>query len=196
MINAGIYIMEPGVLDCIAPNTFSMFERDVFPALLEKGQVVCGYPFQDYWIDIGTPAKYLKLHHDLLGRHMVHDSAGSQCQGFVHSSVQIEGPAIIGEDCFIDRNAVVRGPVVLGARCRVQEGAVVDGAVLWRDCQIGEGARLRNCLLACRCRIGEDSEIQDGCVLGDDVSVGKGSELSRGTKVWPGQTVRPGSVLS
>jgi len=196
MINAGIYILEPDVLSHIAPNTFSMFERDVFPALLEKGQVVCGYPFQDYWIDIGTPDKYLKLHHDLLGRHKVHDSVESQCQSFVHSSVRIEGPALIGEGCFVDRNAVVRGPVVLGARCRVQEGAVVERAVLWRDCQIGEGARLRNCLLACRCRIGEDSEIQDDCVLGDDVSIGNGSKLSRGIKVWPGETIRPGSVLS
>jgi mannose-1-phosphate guanylyltransferase len=195
MINAGIYILEPSILNCIAPNTFSMFERDVFPPLLEEGQVMCGYPFQDYWIDIGTPHKYLKLHHDLLGRDELYPGARSEGGSFVHSSAQIEGPTIIGEGCFIDRNAIVRGPVVLGARCRVQEGAVVEGAVLWRDCQIAEGARLKNCLLACRCRIGEDSEIQDDCVLGDDVSIGKGSKLSRGIKVWPGETIQPGSVL-
>lgn len=196
MINAGIYILESGILNSVEPNAFSMFERDVFPSLLENGQLIYGYPFQDYWIDIGTPDKYLKLHHDLLRRLEGRNGIKSEGESFVHSSAQIEGPAMIGEGCSIDRNAVIRGPAVLGARCRVQEGAIVDGAVLWRDCQIGEGASLRNCLLACRCRIGGDSEIQDGCVLGDDVSIGKGSKLSPGIKVWPGETIRPGSVLS
>jgi mannose-1-phosphate guanylyltransferase len=196
MINAGIYILEPGILKHIAPKTFSMFERDVFPPLLEEGQVVYGYPFQDYWIDIGTPDKYLKLHHDLLRRYV--GNKGIECEGesFVHSSARIEGPAIIGEGCYVDRNSVVRGPAVLGARCRIGEGAVVEGAVLWQDCQISRGAKLRNCLAACRCRVGEESEILDGCILGDDAVVGGGSELSKGIKIWPGKNIGPGTVSS
>jgi mannose-1-phosphate guanylyltransferase len=195
MINAGIYILEPDILSRIAPNTSSMFERDVFPLLLEEGEVIYGYPFQDYWIDMGTPDKYLKLHHDLLRRYLGNTAIKSECESFVHSTAQIEGPAMIGEGRFIDRNVIIRGPAVLGSRCRVEEGAVVEGAVVWQDCQIGKGARLRNCLVACRCHVGEDSEIQDNCVLGDDVLVGKGSKLSQGMKIWPGETIQPGSVL-
>jgi mannose-1-phosphate guanylyltransferase len=196
MINAGLYILEPDILSYIAPDTFSMFERDVFPPLLEEGQVMHGYPFHDYWIDIGTPDKYLKLQHDLLRRHEGGNGVKLEGESFVHSSARIEGPAIIGEGCLIDRNSIVRGPAVLGARCRVEESAVVDGAVVWQDCQIAKGARLKNCLVACRCHIGEDSEIPDDCILGDDVLVGKGSKLSQGMKIWPGQTIRPGAVLS
>jgi len=196
MINAGIYILDPDILNRIAPNTFSMFERDVFPPLLEAGQLVCGYPFQDYWIDIGTPDKYLKLHHDLLQRHVGDKGIKFEGESCVHPSAQIEGLAIIGEGCFFGENSMVRGPVVLGAQCRVEKGAVVEGAVVWQHCQIGKGARLGNCLVACRCQIGEDSEIQDNCVLGDDVLVGKGSKLSQGIKIWPGETIQPGSVLS
>ena len=196
MINAGIYILERDVLSCIAPNTFSMFERDVFPPLLEEGQVIYGYPFQDYWIDIGTPDKYLKLHHDLLPRYAGNKGIKFEGESFVHSSAQIEGPAIIGEGCFIDRNSMVRGPAVLGARCRVEEGAVVEGVVLWQDCLVGKGAKLRNCMVARRCHVGEHSEIPDGCILGDDVLVGKGSRLSQGIKIWPGETVQPGMVSS
>jgi mannose-1-phosphate guanylyltransferase len=195
MINAGIYILGPDILSCIAPNSFSMFERDVFPLLLEKGQVIYGFPFQDYWIDIGTPDKYLKLHHDLLKRYVGNKDIKFEGKSFVHDSAQIEGPALIGRGCSIDRNSIVRGPAVLGARCRVEAGAVVKGAVLWQDCLIGEGARLKNCLVACRCHVGQDSEIADNCVLGDDVLVGKGSRLSQGTKIWPGETIQPGAVL-
>jgi mannose-1-phosphate guanylyltransferase len=195
MINAGIYILEPDILSWIAPATFSMFERDVFPPLLEKGRVICGYPFADYWIDIGTPDKYLRLQHDLLRRHQGNTGIESAGESFVHSFAQIQGPAMIGEGCFIGENSMLRGPVVLGARCRMEPGAVVEGAVVWPDCQIGRGARLRNCLIACRCHIGEDSEIQDNCVLGDDVLVGKRSRLSQGTKIWPGESIEPGAVL-
>jgi mannose-1-phosphate guanylyltransferase len=196
MINAGIYILEPDILGYIAPNIFSMFERDVFPPLLEKGQVLYGYPSQDYWIDIGTPDKYLKLQHDLLRRHAGNNGVRFEGQSFVDPSAQIEGPAMIGDGSFIDRNSMLRGPAVLGARCRIEEGAVVEGAVLWQDCRIGKGARLRNCLVASRCHVGEGSEITDDCILGDDVLVGKGSKLSQGTKVWPSGTVGPGTVTS
>ena len=196
MINAGIYILEPDTLSYIAPGTFSMFERDVFPPLLEKGQVLRGYPFRDYWIDIGTPDKYLKLHHDLLRRHVGNKGIEVEGESFVHTSAQIEGPAIIGNDCSIDRRSIIRGPAVLGARCRMEPGAVVEGAVLWQDCEIGEGAKLRNCLLGHCCHVGQESEIPDDCILGDNVLVEKGSRLPQGTKIWPGETIGPGAILS
>jgi mannose-1-phosphate guanylyltransferase len=196
MINAGIYIMEPDILNYIAPNAFSMFEHDVFPPLLEKGQAVYGYPFQDYWIDIGTPDKYLRLQHDLLRRHVGNKGIKFEGESFVHSSARIEGPAVIGEGCFIDRNSIVRGPAVLGTGCRIEEGAVIEGVVLWPDCQIGKWAKLRNCLVASRCRIGEESEILDGCILGDDVLIGRGSKLANGIKIWPGKTIEPGTISS
>ncbi len=194
MINAGIYILEPDILNYITPNAFSMFEHDVFPPLLEKGQAIYGYPFQDYWIDIGTPDKYLRLQHDLLRRYVGDKGIKFEGESFVHSSARIEGPALIGEACFIDRNSMVRGPAVLGTRCRAEEGAVIEGVVLWQDCKIGRGVKLRNCLIASRCYIGEESEILDGCILGDDVIIGKGSKLSNGVKIWPGKTIDPGTI--
>jgi len=198
MINAGIYILEPDILSYIRPNTFSMFERDVFPLLVEKGQAVYGYPFRDYWIDVGTPDKYLKLQHDLLRRSRLvgagNEGVKFEGETFVHSSARIEGPALIGEACFIDGNAVIKGPTVLGARCRVEEGAVVQEVVLWQDCQIGRGAKLKNCVIGSRCRIGEESEILDGCVLGDDVIIGEGSKLSNGIKIWPGKAIDAGRI--
>ena len=196
MINAGIYILEPDILNYIVPNTFAMFEHDVFPMVLAKGQVVCGYPFQGYWIDIGTTDKYVKLQQDLLRRYVGSRGIRLEGESSVHSSARIEGPAVIGEGCFIDRNCVVRGPAVLGAGCRVEESAVVEGSILWQDCGIGKAARMRNCLVASRCLVGEESEILDGCILGDDVRIGEGNRLSNGIKIWPGTTIEPGTISS
>jgi len=194
MINAGIYILEPDILSYITPNSFSMFERDVFPPLLEKGQAIYSYPSRDYWIDIGTPQKYLGLQRDLLHRYVGHEGTQFEGESSVHPSAQITGPAIIGGACFIGGDSIIRGPAVLGTGCRVEEGAVVEGAILWQDCKIGRGAKLRNCLVASRCYIGEESEVLDDCVLGDDVLIGKGNKLSKGIKIWPGKSIEPGTI--
>lgn len=57
MINAGIYILDPQVLNDVPPRTFFMFERHLFPLLLEKGVPIYGFPCDAYWIDMGTPGK-------------------------------------------------------------------------------------------------------------------------------------------
>ena len=194
MINAGIYILEPDLLTHITPNAFSMFERDVFPPLLESGHAIYGYASQDYWIDIGTPDEYLRLQHDLLRRDPRNEGTRFEGDSSAHSSARIEGPVLIGEACSIGRNSMIKGPAVLGMRCRVEEDAVIEGAILWSDCKIGRGASLRHCLVASRCHVGEESEVLDGCILGDDVLIGKGNKLSNGIKVWPGRAIEPDTV--
>lgn len=194
MINAGIYILEPEILDYIAPGVFFMFERDVFPPFLQKGQAVYGYPTQDYWIDIGTSEKYLRLNCDLLRRRVGNKGVEFEGEVSVHTSAKIEGPAMVGEGCFIGKDSVVKGPVILGAQCQIGEGAMVGEAILWRDCKVGKKARLRNCLVASRCRIGEESELLDGCILGNDVIVGRGNRLSKGIRIWPNKSIEPETI--
>ena len=194
MINAGIYILEPDILGYIPPDAFSMFERDVFPLLLQRGEAIYAYPSKAYWIDIGTPEKYLKLHHDLLNCCLPDKGMEFEGKSSVHSSAQIEGPAIIGEGCFIDRNSMIKGPAALGARCRIEEGAIVEGAILWQDCKVSKGARVKNCTIASHCCMGEKSEILDHCILGDDVVIGKGNKLSKGIKIWPNKSIEPEAI--
>jgi mannose-1-phosphate guanylyltransferase len=188
MINAGIYILEPDILNYIASNVFFMFERDVFPPLLEKGQTICGYASEAYWIDMGTPEKYLRLHHDLLNHY---EGAKFEGESVIHPSAQIEGPVLIGEGCFVDKDAVIRGPACLGQGCHIEEGATIEGAVLWQCCKVGRGVELRNCVIGCNCYIEEEGEILDNCVLGDNVRIGKGNKLSQGIRIWPNKSIEP-----
>ena len=194
MINAGIYILEPDILSHITPNSYFMFERDVFPPLLRKGLPIYSYPSEAYWIDIGTRDKYFGLHSDLLQRCNNNNGVKFEGESFIHPSAKIEGPAIVGEGCFIGSNSLIRGPVVLGARCRVEEDSVVENAVLWEDCKVGKKSRLENCLIASRCHINEESEVLDDCILGADVVIGKGNKLSKGIKIWPGKTIEHGAI--
>jgi len=194
MINAGIYILESEILNYIPPEVFFTFERNVFPAALERGQAIYGYPSEAYWIDIGTPEKYLRLNHDLLQRYVGNKRVKFEGESAVHPQAQIEGAAIIGDGCFIGKNSIIRGPAVIGSGCQIEEGAIVEGAVLWQNCKVGKGAKLKDCVVASSCCIGEESEVLDGCVLGDNVRIGRGNKLSQGIRIWPDKSIEPDAI--
>ncbi len=189
MINAGIYILEPEVLNYIPSQTHFTFEYNLFPMLLEMGQPLYGYATHDYWIDIGNPEKYLRLNHDLLlgrcGRGFSYTAEASS----IHSTAQIRGPVVIGKDANIGADVVLQGPTVIGPGCKIGEGTVVEGAVLWSAVRIGRRATLQNCIIADNCSIGDEGYIGSGSVLGADVTVARGGRLEPGTKVWPGTEV-------
>ncbi len=65
-INAGIYILEPETFDRIPKDTSWSIERSFFPSLIERGESFIAYVYDGYWIDIGTPAKYLQVHRDIM----------------------------------------------------------------------------------------------------------------------------------
>ena len=65
-INAGIYILEPDTFDRIPKDTSWSIERSFFPSLIERGETFVAYVYDGYWIDIGTPAKYLQVHRDIM----------------------------------------------------------------------------------------------------------------------------------
>jgi len=184
LINAGIYILEPEVLEHIPVSTRFMFEHHLFPRLLEMGEVILSYSSDAYWTDIGTPEKYLKAHHDLLlgwGNRGVRLGRGSR----IHHTARIEGPVLIGEECVIAEDTRVKGPTVLGPRCEVAKGAVVEGSVLWHDSKVGAEAILRNCIVGSHSHVQSGSHVLDNCVLGDNVTVDRGSRLAKGATVWP-----------
>src|SRR5919197_826150 len=65
-INAGIYVLEPDTFDRIPKDTPWSIERSFFPSLIERGETFVAYVYQGYWIDIGTPEKYMQVHRDIM----------------------------------------------------------------------------------------------------------------------------------
>ena len=65
IINAGIYLLEPQVLNYIPEGRQISLEKEIFPHLLEKKMPLFGYLTSDYFIDIGTPQKYAQIQEDM-----------------------------------------------------------------------------------------------------------------------------------
>jgi NDP-sugar pyrophosphorylase family protein len=175
-VNAGIYVLERELLELIPRDQPHSIEREFFPMLLERRVSFVGHVPRAYWLDIGTAAKYLQAHQDLLDRQVQSHVAlpGRRVQegwldpgADLHSTVRLRGPVVIGAGCRLEPDVVVGPGVVLGPGCHLGPGAHVEGSVLWENVAVGAGARLAGCLIGRACRVGAHAEVGAGAVLGD-----------------------------
>jgi mannose-1-phosphate guanylyltransferase len=171
-INAGGYILEPEVLDYIPSGQHYMFEKDLFPHLLEEDEFVFGYPYRGYWRDMGTSSNYYLLNmHMLEGKVKNRLLLKTQKNGIycspdatIHPSAAITPPAIIERGCRIGREVRVTGPVTIGRDCVLEDGVYIEKAVLWNSIRVGAGARLDKCIVSSDTVIGKGQVIKDSVV--------------------------------
>jgi len=194
MINAGIYVLEPEILAKIPPGKKASIEKETFQQLLARREAMYAYSASAYWLDMGTPEKYLRLNHDLLLGKALSPIDIRNGKSQIDPSADIKAPVLIGEGCLIGRGVKIKGPAVLGAECQVDEGATIEGAVLWNNVKIGPRAELKNCIAASYSEVHEESEVTDNCVLGNRVVVGKNNKLAEGTRIRPEKQIAPGAM--
>jgi mannose-1-phosphate guanylyltransferase len=155
-VNAGMYALERSVLDLIPPGGKMSIEREVFPRLVGEG--LYGTLLEGYWMDIGTPERYLQATWDIL-------------EGAVETMVEPTGPGMyVDPAAEIAESAVVGPRAVLGPRCRVESGVEVRESVLLEGCVAEMGAQVSRSILAAGARVGPGAAL-DGAVLGGDERV-------------------------
>lgn len=202
LINAGTYVLEPRVLDLIPEGTYHMFERGVFPELLQRGDRLFGYSSDCYWIDIGTPAKYLAVHQDVLsGR--VRRIAGGQFRpdrvevgraASIDPSVTLQGPILIGDSVRIEAGCRIEGPTTIGDGSTIGPRTTIARSVLWDQVRIGAQATLADCIIGTGVVVDDDVAIAGGAVVSDGCVVGRENRLDRAVRIWPGRTLAPRTI--
>jgi mannose-1-phosphate guanylyltransferase len=199
LISAGIYVLERSILELIRPDVNVSIEREVWPELVGAG--LHGAPARGaYWMDIGTPDRYLQGTFDILESKVVtgvREVLGAGLLG-IAPDARVDGrvvaPALVGAGCTIGADAIVGGLTVLGPGVTVGEGARIERSVILDGARIGPGCHLSDCIVAPGARVGRDSVIRGGAVIGDDVEVGTGNVLDHGIKVFPGTVLSDGAL--
>jgi mannose-1-phosphate guanylyltransferase len=173
-INAGIYVLEPETFDRIPKDTPWSIERSFFPSLIERCETFVAYVYRGYWIDIGTPEKYMQVHRDIMdGRYLADPFDKAPASAWVSPGARIEDGAIIEAPCFIDHGAVVKAGSriapysVVGHECHIEEQSVIDQAILWANTSVRQEAVVRRSIVGRQCHIGRSASIENGVVLGD-----------------------------
>lgn len=173
-INAGCYVFTRSVIDAIPEGEVVSVERQTFPGLIADDALVLGYADRTYWLDVGTPAAFVKGSRDLvLGR-----LASPALPGATGEFLALEGAVISPE-------AKVMGGTTVGRRSVIEAGAAVLGSVLGDDAVIAGGASVTDSVIGDGARVCAGAVVRDA-VIGDGAVVGPGNELQAGIRVWPG----------
>jgi mannose-1-phosphate guanylyltransferase len=171
-INAGMYVLEHGVLDHIESGRAVSFEREVFPALVGSG--LYALPLNGYWMDIGTPERYLQATRDIL--------AGT-VETPVSPSDHVAGatpPVLVGAGCEISPDAELGPDATLGDECRIGAGAEVRAASLHDGVVVEEGAVVRDSIVGAGATVGAGARLEAQTVVGQQVVVPPGAQLAGG----------------
>ncbi len=198
MISAGAYVLDREVLDLVPADRKVSIEREVWPLLVGEG--LYGYPSESYWLDIGTPDRYLKATFDIIEGNVsteVRERLGADYLA-VAPSAEVLGrvipPAVLERGVKIADGAHAGSLVVLGQGVSLAEGASVERAVVLDGTEIGEGCTLRDCIVAAGCRIGPRTHLSGGVVLGEGVTLGADNVIAGGARIFPGVSIPDGAI--
>ncbi len=174
-INAGAYVIEREVVERIPSGRAVSFEREVFPALVGNG--LYGYMSEGYWIDIGTPERYLESTYDLLS-------------GRVKSALppRDETGSLVYEPALV-AGAHIGPQTVLGPHCSVGAESTVERSVLHERVSVGSGCAIREAVLGDHVQVGDGAEIGQGAMLGSGVVVEAGEVVEPNARLDPGARV-------
>ena len=177
-INAGTYVLDSKVLDYIPGDRPFSFERELFPTLVEQGLPVYAYVSDCYWIDIGTPEKYLEVHRDIIAERFVSRTIPLTAakSGAMPDGTSIDEHSLIGPGVAVQAGAKIVSSVI-GPNCKIQKGAHVVDSVIWSGNTIDEGARVTGTILGRGCYIGPSAVLRNGTILGGRSSITDFSSL-------------------
>ena len=121
LINAGYYVLEPSVIDRVPVEAKVNIERVTFPAMVAEETLYARH-LPAYWIDVGTPERYLQANLDAAGG---------------------DPSSMVGPGCVIAADAVVESSVLL-AGVVVESGAVVRRSMLGAGAVVSAGSTVED----------------------------------------------------
>ena len=165
-VNTGVYVLEPEMFRFI-DDGFSMFERDLFPAALMTGVEIGTFPWDGYFMDMGTPESYLQLNRDVINGIAPPGPGTLQpaTAPHIHDSAHVDGPVSYGEAVTVGANTRIIGPVVLGDGATIGDSAHVEDSVILAGAQIGAGAAVRGAIVAQGAIVPDGATIEPGVVF-------------------------------
>jgi NDP-sugar pyrophosphorylase family protein len=174
-INAGIYVLETKTFDRIPKDTTWSIERSFFPSLVERHETFVAHVYRGYWIDIGTPDKYMQVHRDIMDRRFPAAPFAGAAGHLAWASPQarVEAGATLNAPCYVEEGAIIKtgakiGPyAVIGRQCQIEEDAIVEESIVWANSRVGRDATIRRSILGRNCHVGRSAVVEDGAVLGD-----------------------------
>ncbi len=200
LVNAGILMLDPAVLQRIPQGTMFSFEKTLLPTMVRDREPIYGVFDGGYWLDTGRPRLYLAANRHVIERRVDWEPAGKltgdllwEGEGVQSDGATIIQPAALGDEVVIASGAQLFGRTVVGERSIVQSGSQLEGCVLFEDVTIGEESEVINSIVCAGATIEPGVVLRDS-IIGAGAHIGTGNELRR-TRIGPGVVLPKGSVI-
>ena len=177
MINTGIYIFEPEVLDFVPSDQPFDIGSDLFPKLVAAGAPFYALPMEFEWVDIGKVPDYWQAIRSVLqGDVRQVQIPGKEVRPGIYAGlnvaanwdkINVEGPIYVGGMSRIEDGATIIGPAMIGPSCHICEGATIDNSIIFDYSRIGPGVRLVEKLVFgryCVDRNGDHFDLQEAAL--------------------------------
>lgn len=192
-ISAGAYVLEKRVLDLVPEGREVSIEREVFPKLVGNG--LYGRRLDGYWMDVGTPERYLQASWDILERRAETDTGERldenglliEDETEIAEGATVEAPALVESRSRVASGARVGARAVVGTGSEIGENAVVESSAIHRGCRIGAGAEVHGAILAAGVEVGDGATIEPGAVIGEGARIAAGATVAADARVGPGE---------
>ena len=203
-VNTGIYILEPEALAGVPAERPYDFSKDLYPALLSEGKLLCGYVAEGYWTDIGTLEQYRGANQDCLrGKVRVELSGEQVAEGVwvgedtrIHPSAELQAPVLLGHGCSIGPGAQVGPLTVIGDNCVVEAGAQVEHSVIWSGSYLGHGSRVKAAVVCRNVVAKRNVTVNEGAVVGDRCLLEEGTTVMPRIRMWPDKVTERGAKVT
>jgi len=177
MINTGIYIFEPEVLDYVPAGVPFDIGSDLFPRLVADGAPFYALPMEFEWVDIGKVPDYWQAIRSVLqGDVRQVQIPGKEVRPGIYAGlnvaanwdkINVQGPIYVGGMTRIEDGATIIGPAMIGPSCHICEGATIDNSIIFDYSRIGPGVRLVEKLVFgryCVDRNGDHFDLQEAAL--------------------------------
>ena len=203
-VNTGIYVLEPQVLARVDPARPFDFSKDLFPALLNEGQLLCGYVAEGYWTDVGSLEQYCTANQDCLRGAVSVSLPGEQVADGIwvgrdtrlHPSARVQAPVLIGHGCSIGEEAQIGPFSIIGDNCIIEPGVVLDRSVIWSGTYLGGGSRVSSATVCRNVIAKRHVNINEGAVVGDRCLLEEGTVVMPHIRIWPDKATERGAKVT
>jgi glucose-1-phosphate adenylyltransferase len=204
LVNMGIYLFKREALDealwndHFNQNSSHDFGKDIIPSLIAKEARVCAFPYEGYWVDVGTVQSYWQAHMDLLN-----DPPALELNNrdwVIHTRTEERPPVRISKNTTIENSMVADGCSIAGGSriihsvlspgVTIHDNVTIEDSIILTDCVIGENSKILHSILDKRVEVGSN------CIIGASkhqqiAMVGKNSIIPDSVIVHPGGMIGP-----
>jgi mannose-1-phosphate guanylyltransferase len=185
LINAGVYVLEPEILELIPEGRRVSIETEVFPLLAEDRKLY-GFECHGFWMDIGTPDDYLNANVMLLSKRA---TQGDPASVAVDSSAVVKKPCIFGENVRVGADSVIGPSVSLSDDVHVGKGCRVENSIVFPGAVIEDYSSVRNAIIGENAVLSRWVKVESGSLIGDYAQISDGVTITENVYICPSKTV-------